>query len=248
MSEHIYDDKGDITKKPAKETPGPEAENAAITRDNAAKLSADSVARLQQTVGNTTVQRFLAQRSGSGPSEIDEETAASINNSRGSGQALDGTMAQRAGQTMGRDFSDVTVHNDSDADQLSHQLGAKAFTTGKDIYFREGAYDPGSSAGQHLIAHELTHVAQQGSAAPVQAKMTVNDPNDKYEAEADSVADVVMNQPAEEEEWVSAQEEEEEEMVQAQDEEEELQMQEVPEEEEELQMQEMPEDEEELQM
>jgi len=247
MSEHIYDDKGNITKKPAKEVQGPEADNVPITHDSAAKLSADSVARLQQTVGNTTVQRFLAQRSGSGPSEVDEETADSINSSRGSGQALDGNMAQRAGQTMGRDFSDVTVHADSNADQLSRKLGAKAFTTGQDVYFRDGAYDPGSSEGQHLIAHELTHVAQQGSAAPVQAQMTVNDPNDKFEAQADGVADMVMNQAEEEEEMVQAQEEEEEELVQAQEEEEEVQMQEVPEEEEEVQMQELPEEEEEMQ-
>lgn len=244
MSEHIYDDKGKVTKKPDRDTADPQADSGPITRHEAGQLSADKVARLQQTMGNTAVQRFLAQRSGSGPSEVDEETAAAIDNSRGSGQALDGQMAQRAGQTMGRDFSDVTVHTDSSADQLSRQLGAKAFTTGNDIYFREGAYNPGSSDGQHLIAHELTHVAQQGSAAPVQAKMTVNDPNDQYEAEADSVADVVMNQVAEEEEMVQAQEEEELQMQ----EEEELQLQEMPEEEEELQMQEVPEEEEEMQM
>lgn len=240
MSEHIYDDKGKITKKPAKEAVSPEADSSPVLHDDAGKLSPDNVARLQQTVGNTAVQRFLAQRSGSGPSEVEEDTAAAINSERGSGQALDGEMAQRAGQTMGRDFSDVTVHTDDNADHLSRQLGAKAFTTGKDIYFRDGAYDPGSSQGQHLIAHELTHVAQQGSAAPIQAKMTVNDPNDKYETEADSVADMVMNQPEEEEEVVQAQEEEEE--LQMQEEEEELQMQE---EEEELQMQE--EEEEEMQ-
>lgn len=232
MSEHIYDDKGNITKKPTQEAQLPQADNAPVTRDDAGQLNADKMARLQQTVGNTAVQRFLAQRSGGGPSAVDDETAAAINSSRGSGQALDGEIAQRAGNTMGRDLSDVTVHTDSQADQLSRQLGAKAFTTGNDIYFRDGAYDPGSSDGQHLIAHELTHVVQQGSAAPVQAKMTVNDPNDKYEAEADNVADMVMNQP-----------EEEEEMLQAQEEEEELQMQEMPEEDE-LQMQEIPEEEE----
>lgn len=227
MTEHTYDDKNPIHKKPAQEANVPQADNAPVTRDDAGQLNANKVARLQQTVGNTAVQRVLAQRAATGPAEVDDETAAAINSSRGSGQALENNIAQRAGQTMGHDFSDVTVHTDSSADQLSRQLGAKAFTTGSDIYFREGAYDPASSEGQHLIAHELTHVVQQGSAAPVQAKMTVNDPNDKFEAEADNVANMVMNQPMEEEE----------EMLQAQEEEEEeLQLQEMEEEEEEEEM------------
>lgn len=233
MTEHTYDDKNPIHKKPAQEANAPQADNAPVTREDAGQLDANKVARLQQTVGNTAVQRVLAQRSATGPAEVDDETAAAINSSRGSGHELESGIAQRAGQTMGHDFSDVTVHTDSSADQLSRQLGAKAFTTGSDIYFREGAYDPATSKGQHLIAHELTHVVQQGSAAPVQAKMTVNDPNDKFEAEADNVANMVMNQPMEEEEeLLQAQEEEEEVQLQEMDEEEELQMQEEEEEEE----------------
>jgi hypothetical protein len=152
---------------------------------------------------------------------------------------------------MGQDFRNVTIHTDSQSDKLSQQLGAKAFTTGSDIFFSEGAYNPGSDEGQRLIAHELTHVVQQGASPPsVQGKMSVNDPNDQYEAEADHVADQVMTQPAnvqlheeeaglqrqelEEEEEIQMQELPEEELVQAQEEEEEIQMQEMPEEEEEL--------------
>ena len=57
---------------------------------------------------------------------------------------------------MGHDLSGVRVHTSPEADDLSHQLGAKAFTTNQDVFFREGAYEPHSSAGQELIAHELT--------------------------------------------------------------------------------------------
>ena len=125
---------------------------------------------------------------------------------------------------MGQDLSDVRVHTGNAADALSRSLGATAFTTGSDIFFRDGAYDPGSSDCQRLIAHELTHVAQQGGAtAGVQGKMTVNAPGDEYEVEADQVADTVMNQAEpvqlqeelEEDElhMQSAGEEEEEEMV-----------------------------------
>jgi hypothetical protein len=59
------------------------------------------------------------------------------------------------------DFSGVKVHTDAQSDQLNRSIQAKAFTTGQDVFFRAGAYQPGSRAGQELIAHELTHVVQQ---------------------------------------------------------------------------------------
>jgi hypothetical protein len=72
------------------------------------------------------------------------------------------------GQAMGADFSGVKVHTDSQSDQLNQSIQAKAFTTGQDVFFRQGAYDPGSREGQELIAHELTHVVQQNGSAVVQ--------------------------------------------------------------------------------
>jgi hypothetical protein len=193
--EHLFDDGGKARPKPSQEAAGPEMDNGPLTKASIdGKLDAGTVTKMQQTMGNAAVQRLLAQRSGSGPTEISEETTGAINSQRGAGQSLDDGMAAKAGGAMGQDFSGVTVHTDSSADNLSRQLGAKAFTTGSDIFFREGAYNPKSSEGQHLIAHELTHVVQQGASAPsVQGKMTVNDPNDQYEAEADAVANTVMN-------------------------------------------------------
>jgi hypothetical protein len=58
----------------------------------------------------------------------------------------------------------VNIHADSEADSLNKQVGARAFTTGSDIFFRQGEYNPASSNGQELLAHELTHVVQQGGA------------------------------------------------------------------------------------
>lgn len=262
-SEHAFEQKGNVKPKPVQETAEPKKDEAPLTKSQMqGDLDAQTLTRMQQTVGNAAVQRFLAQRQADGPSEVQEETADAIRSKRGSGQALDAGIAEKAGSVMGQDFSDVNVHTDSQSDKLNQQLGAKAFTTGNDIFFRSGAYNPGQSDGQKLIAHELTHVAQQGASPPsVQGKMTVNDPNDQYESEADKVADVVMNHPEdagiqrqEEEEPIQAQEmPEEEEMVQAQEEEEEpIQAQEIPEEEEMVQTQEEDElqmqEEEELQM
>jgi hypothetical protein len=200
-NEHTFEEKGKVQPKPEHEGEIPQKVEGPVTvSDIEGRLNADTLTRMQQTVGNAAVQRFLAQRSAEGQSEIDEETAASINSKRGGGQSLDEGISSRAGEAMGHDFSGVGVHTDSQSDQLNKQLGAKAFTTGSDIYFKEGAYNPSSSEGQQLISHELTHVVQQsGNATPGQGKMTVNDPNDQYESEADSVADSVVNQPEEEE-------------------------------------------------
>jgi hypothetical protein len=64
-------------------------------------------------------------------------------------------------RAFGADFGGVRVHTGAQADGLARSIQAKAFTTGQDVYFRQGAYEPGSRGGQELIAHELTHVGQQ---------------------------------------------------------------------------------------
>ncbi len=64
------------------------------------------------------------------------------------------------------DFDTVRIHTDAEADTLNRSLNAHAFTSGPDIFFRQGEYNPGSLQGQRLLAHELTHVVQQGQAAP----------------------------------------------------------------------------------
>ncbi|MFH7242622.1 MAG: DUF4157 domain-containing protein [Spirulina sp.] len=87
-----------------------------------------------------------------------------IQQARGSGQALAPDLQAKIGHAMGADFSNVRIHTDSQSDQLNRSIQAKAFTTGQDIFFRQGAYQPGSRGGQELIAHELTHVVQQKGA------------------------------------------------------------------------------------
>lgn len=59
----------------------------------------------------------------------------------------------------------MKVHNDAQSDQLNQSIQARAFTTGQDVFFRGGEYNPGSRGGQELIAHELTHVVQQNGGA-----------------------------------------------------------------------------------
>ena len=69
-------------------------------------------------------------------------------------------------RSFGQDLGQVRLHRDGDADRRSRALGARAFTVGRDIFFRNRAYDPESVDGFALLAHELTHVIQQGGRHP----------------------------------------------------------------------------------
>ena len=84
-----------------------------------------------------------------------------LNRSRGGGQPLPETDRDFMETRLGVDFSNVRVHTNSDAIQMSRELNAHAFTHGRDIYFGSGRYSPGTSSGKRLLAHELTHVLQQ---------------------------------------------------------------------------------------
>jgi hypothetical protein len=106
---------------------------------------------------------LVQRRENLGGGEASTDLESSIQSARGSGQSLDANLQRSMGQAMGADFSGVKVHTDSQSDQLNKSIQAKAFTTGQDVFFRQGAYEPSSRGGQELIAHELTHVVQQGN-------------------------------------------------------------------------------------
>lgn len=86
-----------------------------------------------------------------------------IHDHLGSGQSLHPITRSFFEPRFGKNFSSVRIHTDATADQLSRTLNARAFTTRQHIFFRQGEYDPASPSGQELLAHELTHVAQQKS-------------------------------------------------------------------------------------
>jgi outer membrane protein OmpA-like peptidoglycan-associated protein len=84
---------------------------------------------------------------------------------QGGGQPI--PQAERAffEPRFGADFSQVRVHRDQHAAETACDLNARAFTVGKDVVFGAGQYSPETSEGKKLLAHELTHVVQQGGAA-----------------------------------------------------------------------------------
>ncbi len=86
-----------------------------------------------------------------------------LNASRGSGQPLPQQTLNFMESRFGQDFSSVRVHTDAEAVQMNRELNAQAFTNRQDVFFGVGKYNPESSQGKRLLAHELTHVVQQVS-------------------------------------------------------------------------------------
>ncbi len=158
------------------------------------------------------VMRSIIQRVSGKPAqpEVVPDVEHKINSKRGTGQPLADHVRAPMEQGMGADFGNVKVHTDSTANHLNHSLGARAFATGNDIFFKQGEYNPNSAGGRELIAHELAHTVQQRdmpagrqavseshetnhqalakSAYKAQSHVVVSQPGDRTEREADAAA------------------------------------------------------------
>lgn len=110
-----------------------------------------------------------------------------------SGQALEANTRGFFEQRFGHDFSHVRVHTGAKAEASAAAVNALAYTVGHDVVFAAGRYAPGTRKGSHLIAHELTHVLQQGfGTRSVQPSLSIGNADDAAEREADKSACNVM--------------------------------------------------------
>jgi hypothetical protein len=105
----------------------------------------------QRDFGNRAVRRILEPKPAVGQS---------------GGEPLPAHTRRTMEGAFGRDFSRVRVHHGPDAEKVSGQLDALAFTHRNHVYFGGGMYDVAGAPGKRLLAHELTHVVQQGYADP----------------------------------------------------------------------------------
>jgi hypothetical protein len=110
----------------------------------------------------------------------------------GSGQPLDDGTRSFMESRFGQDFGDVQIHTDSAAADAAKQIQAQAFTTERDIYFGQGRYQPKTTAGQKLLAHELTHVVQQKPGARTNADWSISSPQDASEQEAEAISEQII--------------------------------------------------------
>ncbi len=130
------------------------------------------------------IQRLARQSDGRGdaaPASVDQVL-------ENPGEPLQPALRQGMEQRFGHDFSSVRVHSDQGAARSAHDVLANAYTVGSHIVFGAGQFDPGSAKGTRLLAHELTHVVQQGRAGGLSLQR--DEKKDKPKS------DTVQQQPA----------------------------------------------------
>jgi len=98
-----------------------------------------------------------------------------IESSAGKGKSLPQKTLHEMQSSFGAKFRNVNIHTDSASVQMNRELNAQAFTHGSDIYFNSGKYNPETFGGRLLLAHELTHVLQQGAADKEEVQRSCND-------------------------------------------------------------------------
>ena len=162
--------------------------------DQASAISAPQQSpamEMASSVGNRGMAQVISRmQDGEGilPSGIAhpvvESTIAAV---RGGGRPLDSSLAQQFGGALGRSVSDVRVHTDSTAASLTRAVSARAFATGRDIFFAPGEYQPHTPMGRELIAHEVAHADQQ-LGAPMSGPLVVSNPGEPLELAADKTA------------------------------------------------------------
>jgi hypothetical protein len=137
--------------------PGDSAEREAdqVADEVMATASTPGIDRL-----SSGIQRFTGDGSGHSMPAPESVTRTL----EGPGQPLEPAVRRHMEPRFGYDFSQVRVHLGGQAERSAHEIDADAYAVGRDLVFGAGKYAPDTSAGKHLIAHELTHVVQQTGA------------------------------------------------------------------------------------
>jgi hypothetical protein len=132
---------------------------------------AAAIGNLQATLGNRAMCRVLRSSSGAVPdvpASVDAYLARSP-----SGQPLGASTRAYFEPRFGRDLSAVRLHTDTEAAGSAAAIEARAYTVGQNIFFGSSQYAPDTGDGRKLLAHELTHVAQQGdTGSPVASRIS----------------------------------------------------------------------------
>jgi hypothetical protein len=176
------------------------------------KFACHGTSDLSSQCESCRTKGYVPRQSGTDSSRVSEAPASVHGVLRSSGQPLDSTTRAFFEPRFGHDFSRVRVHTNAESATSAAAVNALAFTVGEHIVFRAGHYEPSSMEGRRLLAHELTHVLQQGevrhrgtAGSPVASKtnvesvplaysrLEIGEPDDQFEREAQRIADRIVS-------------------------------------------------------
>jgi hypothetical protein len=137
--------------------------------------------KIKNTIAPPSLSRAAAEGASAPPGgfEASEDVKEGIHAARGRGAFLPVGLRSKLEERLGADFSQVQVHTGAKSEQLNTRLQAKAFTHGSDIFFGTRSYQPDTPRGMRLLAHELTHVVQQGKAQTGLIQRSIDDQVDE---------------------------------------------------------------------
>lgn len=188
-------DPGDAQSDPS----GSAGSEAGAGAADAAGSNADSgdagAADASGSSGSDSSINLSGNGAGSAGGGVDEAVESRIRALRGRGQPLHPTEKRFFESRFGRDFSRVRLHTDGQSQDLAKRVNAKAFAVGENIVFGRGYYQPGTRDGRELMAHELTHVVQQGK-APATGARDAGTANKTPAAKTNGAAKTTITTPA----------------------------------------------------
>src|SRR5712691_1667786 len=138
--------------------PEEKIQKAALPEEKVQKKEDDKLQKAQAP------EEKLQRKGSEGAPAVGGDVQSAIRNKTTGGQPLSADVRGHMEPRFNADFGNVRLHSDPESAGLSNQLSARAFTYQNHIFFSRDQYQPGSSEGKHLLAHELTHTIQQGHA------------------------------------------------------------------------------------
>ncbi|GJQ22222.1 MAG: hypothetical protein HBSAPP01_00120 [Candidatus Brocadia sapporoensis] len=128
-----------------------------------APISEEKVSKKEEEkIQKAAASEEKLQRDGGGAPSLTSDTQTAIQGKTTGGQPLSSDVRGYMEPRFNADFSNVRIHSDAESAGLSNQLSARAFTYQNHVFFSRDQYQPGTSEGKQLLAHELTHTIQQG--------------------------------------------------------------------------------------
>jgi hypothetical protein len=162
-------------------------------------VGAGHMLALQRSAGNAAVVQLLKD-------DEPDEAMSTVHEvvGQGRGQALPAAIQTKAEAGFGQSFEQVRLHTDAKAAASAASVQARAYTSGNDIVLGSNAPSLDSAEGENTLLHELAHVRQQ-QAGPVDGTLApggvnISDPSDRFETQAQRMADRIQAGDAESEE------------------------------------------------
>lgn len=170
-------------EKPVQKMDAPKEEEKPVQKMDAPKEEEKPIQKAdekEELQAKEEKEELIQAKSQGGTSQASPNFSSRLSASKGQGSALPKNTQAQMEQGIGADFSQVRIHTDSEAANMNKEISAQAFTHGQDVYFNQGKFSPDSTEGKRLLAHELTHVVQQGKEVKRQVQQSTDEERTRY--------------------------------------------------------------------